>query len=152
MLFADQADWGLAAVATVATLFGGAAAWVVSQWRSWRIDRRKESLEDEARELSRQEALIKRLDSERVELREEIRKLGHEMDGLEDRFRAEFRRAERMVSFMAYYEALLSDHKIPFQRYPRDESGGSDGSQPHPVLPPPVEPHGPDTPTPPGGE
>jgi hypothetical protein len=132
-LFAEQSDWGLAAVATVATLFGGAAAWVVTQWRAWRVDRRKEALEDESRELTRQEALIKRLDNERVELREQIRKVEHGMDELEGRVRFELIRAERMSAYMTYYEALLTDAKIPFQRYPREVA--PDGSQPHPALP-----------------
>jgi septal ring factor EnvC (AmiA/AmiB activator) len=136
VVFAEQSDGNQAALLVFTTVLGGAVAWVASQFWAWRATRRKESLEDEGRELLRQESVIKRIDAERVELREELRKLEFDMEQVRTDLRAAIIRAETMSVWIRYLEAKLEEAGIPYQRW--GQSPGA-GSAPHAALPPAPE-------------
>jgi septal ring factor EnvC (AmiA/AmiB activator) len=130
-LFAEN-DWGQAFVYLVTTIGGGAVVWLAGQFWMWKSNARKNQLEDEARELAHLENLVKRLDMERVELREDIRKLQQQMGALEKQLHDAVVKAEQMIVWMQYYEALLENAKVPFRKYAAARA--DEGSNLHPPL------------------
>ena len=133
MVFGEQTEGGQAVLLVVATLLGGAASWLVGVWRTSRAERRKNDLEDDARETLRLESLLSRIDKERVELREDARKLDQQMMVMEGEMRKLVIRAGIMEGWLRYYEAILDQSKIQYQKFVIPPPG--EGSDVHASLP-----------------
>lgn len=134
-LFADQNDAKTAFLIAVSTLMGAGINWLAGQVKEWFREKRKNQLDDEAREDAKETKLVDRLDAERIELREQIRKLDHQYDELQKELRIAMLKAERMVGYLLYYERLLKNANIPHDPWPRDTPSLVDSSLHAPLQP-----------------
>jgi hypothetical protein len=146
VLYADQGDAGTAALVLVSSIVGGGVAWVTKMLLDLRTQRRKESKEDEDTAVGRLEKLLDRVDKERVELREEVRKLEEHAQRLIEELHETRVEAVRANDWIRYQESLLDAHGVTYRKWEPPAADVPPGERPDP----PVRPSDPPTPAPGG--
>lgn len=147
-LYASEADPnGTAILMVVGSAIGGAVTYVVRTLWDWRNQRRKEAKEDGVNYEARQKALLDRLEMERVETREDYRKLEQHYDEMVDKYRGEIQRLhdqigeleilnERAISWIKHVQVVLKTLNPPVTFLQWEDVAPVGGSQSHMVLPP----------------
>lgn len=126
MLFAETPDWQVA-VMVLGPFVGGAVQWAAASALKLRTQSRADRLQDDETAIQRLESLLKRVDAERVEQREEARKLAEAL-------RKSERAWDRAVVWIKHLESALDAAKVPYQRWEDVEETLTDGSGPHTPL------------------
>lgn len=123
LLFAESGkDAGLA---TLLVMFGGAVVWLTTYLAQRRKDRRKDAREDEDNAIARLQALLDRVDKDRLESKAEAEKLARELRAMQIELLRVNVKAERAIAWIRHLEAALSNNDIAYRPWTEEPTGDS---------------------------
>lgn len=141
----------LAVLLTLATLGGGAVQYLVTVGREWWREKRAERKTEVQEIVSHLQALVKRLDDEKLELCRDIEAVQAEVRKLLEALARCKISATQRRAHIRYLESVLARNKLSFEAYVEetgDDATGT-GTGTHSPLPGPTNPNPnpkPDTP------